>query len=499
MRHRLTSISPTVPTIGFSPVILTGAAAFALASHAFGSRSNAGLAATGIILTVAIAAYIIDLQCNRHLYDCALGALCGCWYIASVSLRAVVVGFAPDEVSTPGLVTTSSLSAALVYSFLGLIALLWGYHYFRRERRITALGYRVWLALTIPPVYLHLAVIAGFAGVLIRSLGYHSAALERLPYVGSLPGLFAQLGVVSIGSLLCGRQRRTIIASLVPLGYAGAYTVGAALAGHRGMFFQLLMTVVTYILLYPNALQFRRSAIYLCLALLCGVLFIRFGLVLVSRYKAAKSFSYNMSLSERLGSAENTYKLLLQGEEAESGEAWKAFSRRIGVTLEHCAVVIERTPDVWPYQHGRTLLFLFTKFVPRALWPDKPDTSIDSAFYVEYLQQTRGGGASPSTSGDFYLNFGVPGIICGMVLIGAFFRVFQRFLIGASGDSRAVLAPMFFCLQTVDLSLLYASVSDLLGNALVCLLVVIAFAVLASRSRRVTLPVARSRSVMRGA
>ena len=459
----------------FSPPILAWTAAFAVLMHVLGPRTDGSLAVTGTALTAALCCYVAELLQRRMLFDCSLGALCVAWYIASVSLRAVVLGLAPEQAGTPVPVSNTSISAALTYSFLGLLSLLLGYHLGRAESAATFFGRRMWLYREIRPIWLHTAALAGGVGVFVRSLLYWSETWQKVEYLGALPGLLVNLGMVAIGALLVRRDRRPA-AFVAPVLYAVVYTFGAALMGHRGMLPFLLLMPAIYLLLYPRARSRWRRVLHVSVVLFIASGFIQFVSPLLTRFKGAASFSYYMSARERWTSVMDTYESLAASSGSSTENSFLPLHRRVGVTLEHFAVLIERTPEVWDYQYGRTILLLATKFIPRALWRSKPDTSVDAMFYQQYLgypRGLRGGGASMTTSGDFYLNFHVPGVLLGMFTVGLLFRYFQRFLIGRGRDNRVVIAPMLFCLQAVGLGMLYASVSDLFGDTILDTLMVI--------------------------
>ena len=71
------------------------------------------------------------------------------------------------------------------------------------------------------------------------------------------------------------------------------------------------------------------------------------------------------------------------------------------------------------FQEGYTLGLYFTGFVPRFLWPDKPDSSVgkivNSEFQVSEDPDTY---ISSTHLGELYWNFGWPGIVVGMFALG---------------------------------------------------------------------------------
>ncbi len=69
-----------------------------------------------------------------------------------------------------------------------------------------------------------------------------------------------------------------------------------------------------------------------------------------------------------------------------------------------------------PLTHGESLVTLLAGFVPRFLWPDRPDGVYEH--YVEHVNATAGQGYSIHHATGWYLNFGVLGVIAGGVVLG---------------------------------------------------------------------------------
>lgn len=94
------------------------------------------------------------------------------------------------------------------------------------------------------------------------------------------------------------------------------------------------------------------------------------------------------------------------------------------------SVLIRDTPSVAPFQHGKTLGVFFLAFVPRVLWPGKPTITVG-----RYITDVYGSGpeinsnTAPTQLGEFFMNFGYPGIIGGMLLYGLLLRVAHEILL----------------------------------------------------------------------
>jgi oligosaccharide repeat unit polymerase len=83
-------------------------------------------------------------------------------------------------------------------------------------------------------------------------------------------------------------------------------------------------------------------------------------------------------------------------------------------------VVLDATDEGYPLQWGKTMDDLLYFYVPRALWPGKPD-SYALTFGKEFLGATSEAGQTfftPTLPGELYLNFGLAGLAVGGLLTG---------------------------------------------------------------------------------
>ena len=95
------------------------------------------------------------------------------------------------------------------------------------------------------------------------------------------------------------------------------------------------------------------------------------------------------------------------------------------------ADVIRQTPESVPYWGGYTYVSLVGSFVPRILWPDKPQkiTGQDFGHRYGYLYENdRSTSINLPFLVEFYANFGENGVYIGMFIIGVILAVLQRTL-----------------------------------------------------------------------
>jgi hypothetical protein len=67
---------------------------------------------------------------------------------------------------------------------------------------------------------------------------------------------------------------------------------------------------------------------------------------------------------------------------------------------------------------GATLTPIPAAFIPKLLWPDKPNVAVGQVFNKEFHIGEADTYISPSHIGELYWNFGWPGIVLGSALIG---------------------------------------------------------------------------------
>jgi hypothetical protein len=111
-------------------------------------------------------------------------------------------------------------------------------------------------------------------------------------------------------------------------------------------------------------------------------------------------------------------------------DAFNVFTTRL-YGLDSLLVERALTPSVYPYLDGSTYARLPASFVPRAIWNDKPQLSLATWFGDRYWGRTSTADRSTQATtfaGEFYLNFGVVGVLFGMFLLGFLYRLWYAYL-----------------------------------------------------------------------
>ena len=90
--------------------------------------------------------------------------------------------------------------------------------------------------------------------------------------------------------------------------------------------------------------------------------------------------------------------------------------------FDRLLLLLEYSPGEIGYYYGLYYLRPLLNFIPRAYWEEKPPLTVGSELR-ETVFPTASGGLPPSIIGEFYVNFGYPGILVGGVVTGISLRV----------------------------------------------------------------------------
>ena len=103
--------------------------------------------------------------------------------------------------------------------------------------------------------------------------------------------------------------------------------------------------------------------------------------------------------------------------------ASRSFNRLNNLTVT--AAIIADTPKNQPFLYGDTYIPLFTKWIPRFIWPDKPLEDIGNRWARRYGYLNAddfGTSYNLPWLPEMYMNFGIIGVIAMNLLIGIFLR-----------------------------------------------------------------------------
>lgn len=109
---------------------------------------------------------------------------------------------------------------------------------------------------------------------------------------------------------------------------------------------------------------------------------------------------------------------------ASRNEAFEASFTRLNLLLMTAAIISD-TPSRQPFLHGKTYVPLLTKWIPRALWKEKPEEDLGNRWARAYgflgENDTRTSFNLPWLP-EMYMNFGLYGVCGIMFLVGVSYR-----------------------------------------------------------------------------
>jgi oligosaccharide repeat unit polymerase len=84
--------------------------------------------------------------------------------------------------------------------------------------------------------------------------------------------------------------------------------------------------------------------------------------------------------------------------------------------------ILDIVPEIYPYSFGKGYLYTLTIMIPRALWPLKPYPLAREIMTLAFGENGMLAGPAYPNVGEFYIEFGVAGILTGMYIFGRFAR-----------------------------------------------------------------------------
>jgi hypothetical protein len=188
-------------------------------------------------------------------------------------------------------------------------------------------------------------------------------------------------------------------------------------------------------------------------AIFAGALLFFFLRPLEGSFRFAQPYAgANSSIVEKsnllIGIAEQSFSPMIAGRSGAYDDSIDVASRRLSVDLLTFAAVIGDTPRMVPYWGGATYYPILFKLLPRALYPDKPQESTGQSFGHRYgLLDAFNFETSYNMPQliEAYINFGLPGIVVVMFLMGIVYRAMQRVLVHPRMGFGAVILGSYLC------------------------------------------------------
>lgn len=120
---------------------------------------------------------------------------------------------------------------------------------------------------------------------------------------------------------------------------------------------------------------------------------------------------------------------------------------RFSYSASAFSLVIINTPGIVPYWKGDTYSTIFTKIIPRFLWPGKPTEDIGNEFGHRYSllhKSDEGTSMNLPWLAELYANFGESAVYYGMALFGLMYGFIDRFYNSGQSVVNIILSAAIF-------------------------------------------------------
>ena len=350
-----------------------------------------------------------------------------------------------------------TIPLALCYVILGYLSLLVGYHSSIPSRIVSALPPLTWQwphSLSVGRVLLVYAIGLFSQMLLFQSTGSNIWTIGTA--AGGVPSyyllalsLFTQYATSMTAISIFGIGTRKIFVYLFWLLLVPTAIVQSFMWGGR----HYLLAAVTTVLVAYHYLRRRLSTIQV--AVYAIVIFASvFPVLAIYRGTYLGSVGRVSTLAELVEQVQGLagYLSRLGWSEYVSFAADALMSRSHGI--DSLSLIIKYTPGISDFKYGwEYLLIPLYAFIPRAIWPDKPlNPSINfGQVYIIDPAISAEGSIGQFHIGDLYWNFGLFGIMVGMLLLGIFYRTIYAYLAPAeSKHPLRVFLYTFFLLQVMQ-------------------------------------------------
>lgn len=361
-------------------------------------------------------------------------------YVVHFVVRALYLDHYPSEAygaywGTPPAYSSGTAAQALWYVVAGVTSMIVAYHSkfaIRVARRIPRPG---WLFNSSLPGWPALGLVGlGLIGqVILFQMGYGTAATGRITFPAylNLVQSFASLLPIGVGlywvSAVSSHRRTAVVGGIALFVIYVSFVLAQ---GWRGALLGLLWMVVLPIHYLRHRLSVRTLGILLAVAMMVTVAIL---IPLMSTYR--------VELSRSNYSVEGAMRATLAGWSTELPESLRfLFNRMVG--LDSIMILVENGERLF----GRTLVYTVLGFIPRILWPAKPDLNLGRLFAVELWAQPVDiqNSMAVMNIGDLLWNFDLLGVFVGMALLGIVYRITYEYLLRSRTPASVLVYVLLF-------------------------------------------------------
>lgn len=350
-----------------------------------------------------------------------------------------------------------ALLAALCWAIFGVAVLMISYYLVHKSRLANALPH---FDLPIKPhrmrPYLVLGLGIGLSLMFLRSLNVLPSADSSLGSIISLLVNQAYVAIVLFADNIYRSPSPNRSEQIVLFAAVGA----ASLLGlTTGLLENMMLPLVALVLV----IWYRHKRLPWILLLIGLVAFLVLNNVKSAyRLQAWSESGANLGLGDRVGLWADLSQQLVSNvvsDTASTETSVRQATSRFDL-LHRFAYVLQVTPDILPYFEGKTYDYFLVAFVPRVLWPDKPDAGdathlVDVTYGFLFDFQTSSASISVGHLAEGYANFGIFGIFLIMSFQGALFAVLDRVFNNetSEGGLAIYVSQMIFLLNGIGSSM----------------------------------------------
>ncbi|HXF42529.1 MAG TPA: O-antigen polymerase [Pyrinomonadaceae bacterium] len=366
---------------------------------------------------------------------------------------------------------------------IGFSSLMAGYYLPISKRLGIAIGGKS-SSVEIPPQrYLIpgvILVIAGFLFMVLATLvgnfgfqfknewGIFDTAIAMLPN-------YLTEGIFIVSLAFFRTKKLTVLFYLSYFLVLIAIVAKALLSGGRSGFLAFVILTGVAFILSERKIKLKTffiGGIFSLVALVGGMLY-------GTKFREIKSTRSSVSFNQYVGYIGETFDALAKQNGIESlGESFLLIAERFD-TVSSLAVVVSNHEELAPFEEAYGLDNNILKdtagfFIPRVFWPDKPVASDPSAYsdlYFDYGENA----FSITPIGDLLRNFGIPGIVLGMLILGVLLRVIYASTIENRPFNISRATVYFMLVSAVSYEGFYGTLLPVLIRVFLLIIIGIAF------------------------
>lgn len=303
-------------------------------------------------------------------------------------------------------------------------------------------------------------------GIAINFLGFVQGLLgfQRKIEVNIFDGLlFSLLTLLTAGTVLLwlaifSTKQRTAIFYIVLVLLLFFIPLRMALLGSRSSLVLSLFPIAMAFVYSGRKLTFRMFTVFAAVGLLAVAIGVTYG----TTFRSIKGSEARMSTGDYFGQVIATVEYLsIEDPVIIAQQSIQSLADRVE-NLSSVAVVVSNYEKLAPYEasyglENNIINDLYTSFIPRFVWPEKPPTSDARAYSDLYFNYGENSFAI-SPFGDLLRNFGPIGIPLGMMVLGIYLRFIYAGLIDTPYPAMWKKVAYFSLLTIVSYEAFYATI-----------------------------------------